>query len=104
VPYISTVVLQEIARAEASAAARMVREINRLAPIALEPTEASDETLDDYLDSLDAIKKQVAEQTRGMTARQAKAYFARAARRLQQATGQTVRVRRADRKRLTASR
>jgi hypothetical protein len=62
------------------------------------------ETLDEYLDALDAIKEQVAEQTRGMTAKQAKAYFARAARRLHQATGQKVRVRRADQERSTASR
>jgi hypothetical protein len=53
---------------------------------------------------LDAIKEQVAEQTCGMTARQARAYFAGAAQRLQQATGQKVRVQRADRKRSTTIR
>jgi hypothetical protein len=47
--YISTVVLQEIALAEPSAAARMVREINRLAPIALQPTEASEQLAEAYL-------------------------------------------------------
>lgn len=48
--------------------------------------KTSYETLDDYLDALDAIKEKVAEQTRGMTAKQVKAYFARGARRLQLAT------------------
>src|SRR5438105_2795876 len=43
VPYIPTVVLQVIALAEASAARRMVREINKLVPVALEPTEESEE-------------------------------------------------------------
>jgi hypothetical protein len=38
-----------MALAEASAAARMVREINRLAPIALEPTEASEQLAEAYL-------------------------------------------------------
>src|SRR4051794_27460747 len=41
-PYISTVVLREIALAPVSAAARMVREINRLNPVALEPGAASE--------------------------------------------------------------
>lgn len=53
------------------------------------------ETLDDYLDSLDAIKEKVAEETQGMTAKQVNAYFARAAMQLQKSTGQKVRVRRA---------
>jgi hypothetical protein len=49
VPYLSTVVLQEVTLAEAPAAARMVREINRLAPVALEPTEASEQLAEAYL-------------------------------------------------------
>jgi hypothetical protein len=48
-PYISTVVLREIALAETSAATRMVHEINRLAPVALEPTEESEELAEAYL-------------------------------------------------------
>ena len=50
-------------------------------------------TLDDYLDALDAIKEKVAQATQGMTTKQVKAYFARAPRRLEKATGQRVRVR-----------
>jgi hypothetical protein len=49
VPYISTVVLQEIARAGESAGARMLREINKLAPVALEPSQASEELAEAYL-------------------------------------------------------
>ncbi len=48
-PYISTVVLQEIARAGESAAARMLREIDKLAPVALEPSAASEELAEAYL-------------------------------------------------------
>jgi hypothetical protein len=48
-PYISTVVLQEVNRAEPSASARMLREINTLAPVALEPSEASEELAEAYL-------------------------------------------------------
>jgi hypothetical protein len=66
--------------------------------------KAQYETLDDYLDALDVIKEQVADRTQGMTAKQARAYFARAARRLQEATREKVRVRRPDRKRSTARR
>jgi hypothetical protein len=53
------------------------------------------ETPDGCLDALDAVTEKVAEQTRGMTAEQVKAYFARATRALHQATGQEVRIRRA---------
>jgi hypothetical protein len=60
------------------------------------------ETLDEYLDALDAIKEKVAKETQGMTAKQVKAYFARAAQGLQQATGQKPRVRRDTRKASTA--
>jgi glycine cleavage system protein P-like pyridoxal-binding family len=62
------------------------------------------ETLDDYLDALDAIKEQVAEETQGMTAKQVKAYFARAPQTLEQTTGQRLRVRRGGRKGSTAKR
>jgi predicted RNA-binding Zn ribbon-like protein len=60
------------------------------------------ETLDDYLDDLDAIKARVAEKTRDMTTAQVKAYFAGSARRLRELTGQKLRVRRAGRKVSTA--
>jgi hypothetical protein len=53
------------------------------------------ETLDEYLDDLDAIKEKVAEKTRNMTAKQIKQYFAGSARRLRDLTGQKLRVRRA---------
>ena len=54
--------------------------------------KAKYETLDDYLDDLDAIKEKVAEKTHGMTAKQIQAYFADSARRLQELTGQQVPV------------
>lgn len=60
------------------------------------------ETLDEYLDALDSIKEKVAEQTEGMSTEQVKKYFAPAERTLQEATGQTVRVRRQRRKHSTA--
>src|SRR5438270_13599871 len=41
-PYVSTVVFQEIARADESQQAQMMREISSLAPIALEPSEPSE--------------------------------------------------------------
>ena len=63
---------------------------------------ANYETLDEYLDALDAIKEKVAEETQGMSAKQVKAYFARAGRPLQEVTGHKVRVRRAGRKVSTA--
>jgi hypothetical protein len=62
--------------------------------------KANYETLDD----LDAIKTTVAENTRGMTAKQVKAYFALSARRLHELTGQKLRVRRAGRKATAARR
>lgn len=49
--------------------------------------KTSYETLDDYLDALDAIKEKVAEEARGMTAKQVKAYFARGARTLRRTDG-----------------
>lgn len=60
------------------------------------------ETLDEYLDALDGIKEKLAEETEGMNAHQVKENFAAAARTLQEATGQTLRLRREKRKRSTA--
>jgi hypothetical protein len=48
-PYISSVVLQEIGRAKIPAAKQMLREINKLSPVVLEPSEASEELADAYL-------------------------------------------------------
>jgi hypothetical protein len=48
-PCISTVVLQEIALAGTWAAKGMVREINRLTPLVLEPSEESEELANAYL-------------------------------------------------------
>ena len=60
--------------------------------------KANYETLDEYLDDLDAIKEKVAEKTRDMTTSQVKAYFAGSARRLRELTGQPLRLRRGGRK------
>jgi hypothetical protein len=62
------------------------------------------ETLDEYLDDLDAIKEEVAEETKGMNAKQVKRYFAQAARALEQETGVKLRLRRPDHKVSTARR
>jgi hypothetical protein len=62
------------------------------------------ETLDDYLDELDAIKEKVADHTHGMTTQQVIAYFAGAARRVQELTGQKLRVRRTKVKTSTSKR
>ena len=62
------------------------------------------ETLDEYLDDLDAIKEKVAEKTQGMTAKQVQAYFAQSGRRLRELTGRELRVRRTSRKASTAKR
>jgi len=48
-PYISTVVLEEIGLAPASAAARMVRGINSLAPTILELSDNSENLAEAYL-------------------------------------------------------
>jgi hypothetical protein len=56
------------------------------------------ETLDDYLDELDRIKAKVVEETKGLSARQVKAYFAQAARNLERKTGLKLQVRRSPRK------
>ncbi len=64
--------------------------------------KAKYETLDEYLDDLDAIKEQVAEKTRGMTTAQVKAYFAGSARRLRELTRRQPRRFPASRKAATA--
>lgn len=64
--------------------------------------KAKYETLDEYLDDLDAIKAKIAERTRGMTTEQVQAYFAGAEQRLRESTGLKLRVRRAPRKRSSA--
>jgi hypothetical protein len=46
------------------------------------------ESLDDYLNALDAIKEQVAQKTQGMTAKEVTAYFSRASKALEELTGQ----------------
>jgi hypothetical protein len=61
------------------------------------------ETLDAYLDDLDAIKAKIAEKTQGMTAEAVRAYFARSPKRLHELTGIKLRVRRADRKAATGN-
>jgi hypothetical protein len=66
--------------------------------------KAKYETLDDYLDALDAIKEKVAEETQGMTAKQVQTYFGRATPKLQKLTGQRVRVRPRKRKASAAKR
>jgi hypothetical protein len=48
-PYISTVVLEEVAMAPAAAASRMMREINKLAPPALKLSEESEQLAEAYL-------------------------------------------------------
>jgi hypothetical protein len=62
------------------------------------------ETLDEYLDDLDAIKEKIAEETQGMTTKQVIAYFAQSERRLRELTGIRLRVRRSKRKVSTAKR
>ena len=51
VPCISTVVLEEIANAPQAAAARMLGEIDKLAPLILETTHESEDLADAYLDA-----------------------------------------------------
>ncbi len=52
------------------------------------------ETLDQYLDDLDRIKEQVAEETEGLDASEVQAYFAKAGKELERLTGKRLRVRR----------
>jgi hypothetical protein len=49
IPFISTVVTDEIASAPTAVAAHIAREINKLAPRLLEPSRASEELADAYL-------------------------------------------------------
>ena len=51
-------------------------------------------TLDQYLDALDHIKEQVADETAEMDAKHVQAYFAKARERLEELTGRKLRVRR----------
>ncbi len=51
------------------------------------------QTLDDYLDDLDAIKGKIADRTRGMTTKQVLTYFAASAQRVYEKTGQKLRRR-----------
>jgi hypothetical protein len=48
-PHISTVVVEEVAEAPEGAAVQMLREINKLMPVRLDPTEKSEELADAYL-------------------------------------------------------
>ena len=56
------------------------------------------ETLDEYLDDLDAIKAEIAAKTASMTPNQVQAYFAGAEQRLRQLAGKKTRTRRHGRK------
>jgi hypothetical protein len=56
------------------------------------------ETLDEYLDDLDAIKEKVAEETQGMSRKQVIEYFNQAMPKLGRKTGQKLRPRRPSRK------
>jgi hypothetical protein len=60
--------------------------------------KAKFDTLDEYLDVLDAIKEKVAQHTHGMTAKQVKAYFADGARELQQTVRSSRKARQKPRK------
>ncbi len=52
------------------------------------------ETLDQYLDDLDRIKEQVAEETAALDAKEVQAYFANSGKQLERLTGKKLRVRR----------
>jgi hypothetical protein len=52
------------------------------------------ETLDQYLDDLDRIKEQVAEETGVLDTREVQAYFAKSGKELERLTGKRLRVRR----------
>ena len=56
------------------------------------------ETLEEYLDDLDKIKEQIAEETAGMSRKEVIEYFNQALGRLEQKTGQKLRLRRPGRK------
>jgi hypothetical protein len=51
------------------------------------------ETLDEYLNDLDAIKEKIADKTKGMTTKQVKVYFAQTTKRLRELMGQKLRLR-----------
>ena len=70
----------------------------------VEVMKAKYETLDQYLDDLDAIKEKIAEETQGMTPKQVKAYFAGAKQRLCDLTGEKLRLRRGRRTLASAKR
>jgi hypothetical protein len=56
------------------------------------------ETLDEYLDDLDAIKEKIAEETQGMTRKEVIEYFNQAIPELERKTGEKVQPRRPSRK------
>jgi hypothetical protein len=56
------------------------------------------ETLDEYLDDLDAIKEKIAEETKDMTTTQLIAYYAGAQGRLEKKTGKKLHLPRPGRK------
>jgi len=60
------------------------------------------ETLDEYLDDLDAIKEKAAEKTSGMTTEEVIAHYAGAQRRLEKKTGRKLHLPRPGRKASTA--
>jgi hypothetical protein len=62
------------------------------------------ETLDEYLDDLDAIKEKIAEETLGMSRKQVIEYFNQAVRKLEQKAGQKLRLPRRGRKASPAKR
>jgi hypothetical protein len=62
------------------------------------------QTHDAYLDDLDKIKGQIAEETKDMTPRQLAAFLNGARKRAEEITGKKLRLRRAPRKRKTAIR
>jgi predicted transcriptional regulator len=62
------------------------------------------ETLDEYLDDLDKIKEQIAEETKDMTARQLTTYLNGARKRVEEITRKKLRLRKDPRKRKAAVR
>jgi hypothetical protein len=49
VPYVSTVVLHEIRRADPADARRMLADVERLAPVELEPSSESEQLAEEYI-------------------------------------------------------
>jgi len=60
------------------------------------------ETLDEYLDDLDAIKEEIARETEGMSRKEVIEYYNQALSLLEKKTGQKPRLRRPGRKASTA--